>query len=922
MKIDLNNQAGLTLDDFIAQRSIVLGISGSGKTNTAAVIIEELLPHIPMTIIDIEGEYWGLTTEFRDQLIVVGNSDHADIPRSNPTALSTYSYAERQSVILDLSDLLIDEVPDFVTPYLTTLWENATVEMPYHLVVEEAHELVPQSAKTTPLSQLLRRIALRGRKRGLGSTLITQRPANIHKDAISQAQIGFLHQVTYPTDMKVYKDILPNKSDHGKIPTLNVGSCILTTRAGANPIAVRLRTTYHPSYTPGADSITPPSTKPFDSAMLEKLQALLSSDQPDNTTSNEDKKTIAALRATNEALERDKQDLQQQVSDLSKQLETLGHIKIAAAPSKVNFPKQVEVHSMTVGEIHTNGTASDDPPSQPQQKPLPLPIQDSPTQSEIATSKTFFSERSLKRRKSQQQRRFQLIKSGLQNLDNHHRAALQYLMEVERQWREINEIARMTGYATGTFVGKPLTPLLKMNLIERQRRSRRHYYISRVRKFFDVRIPPARHGYTHGGIVCIIEDMTLLDLLDKVYMGVYNAVYRCIHKGQSMKTIPFLDGLPAVAADMGNEQFKALSVSERPLERILLHAVAEISKHEFENVAARTPRGGASRSYIKWRGRYFVVGEDALLHDPHIHGNRQTGIQKYQRDYIGVALMAMLLKLYGNRLPTALSVMVGHPPKDIAFREDIIRAFKGKWSFHSHLKKHKVEIKHVVPTDEIMGGAMNVALDADGYRYDGNPITGKRTLVVDLGGGTMDVMGIDRNGYPEYPTLESATIGVNRLLLNFKQLYDSHPDFQHTLKDTVSGIPMRSIYDCFRYSRVINGDMYYGIPYAGDMLDVTEIAEQVTISLLNEMYQALKNKIQGAAINYQYVIITGGGGDLFFEPICQHLFPQFLETNSIARADEPGDTIYANVRGMSRMIRHAQESAINDSINNRRKVKS
>jgi DNA helicase HerA-like ATPase len=54
----------LAVADLIGQRIAVLGISGSGKTNTVAVLAEELLLQLPMTIVDIEGEYFGLKEKF------------------------------------------------------------------------------------------------------------------------------------------------------------------------------------------------------------------------------------------------------------------------------------------------------------------------------------------------------------------------------------------------------------------------------------------------------------------------------------------------------------------------------------------------------------------------------------------------------------------------------------------------------------------------------------------------------------------------------------------------------------------------------------------------------------------------------------------------------------------------------------------
>ena len=68
----------LETEVFVGRSVAVLGITGSGKTNTAAVLIEELLTQgLPMTIVDIEGEYWGLKESY--DLLIVGRSEHAEL---------------------------------------------------------------------------------------------------------------------------------------------------------------------------------------------------------------------------------------------------------------------------------------------------------------------------------------------------------------------------------------------------------------------------------------------------------------------------------------------------------------------------------------------------------------------------------------------------------------------------------------------------------------------------------------------------------------------------------------------------------------------------------------------------------------------------------------------------------------------------
>ena len=52
MDIDTEGRLPLDIDSFVGKSTALLGITGSGKTNTAAVLIEELLSNgLPLTIV-------------------------------------------------------------------------------------------------------------------------------------------------------------------------------------------------------------------------------------------------------------------------------------------------------------------------------------------------------------------------------------------------------------------------------------------------------------------------------------------------------------------------------------------------------------------------------------------------------------------------------------------------------------------------------------------------------------------------------------------------------------------------------------------------------------------------------------------------------------------------------------------------------
>ncbi|MCG3109843.1 DNA double-strand break repair helicase HerA [Metallosphaera sp. J1] len=195
------NLGTLTLekDQVIRKCVAILGIRGSGKSNTAKVFAEELIKEkIPLVIVDPDGEYRELDAVVFDRF----NVDPEEVVNILIVG---------KSVVLDVNDWN-DDVFKFLTAFFNVLWETSKVyRKDLFVLLEEAHEFIPQGGRT-PLSDVLVRIALRGRKRGIGMILVSQRSAKVNKDVLTQSEIYFLHKVVHPVDVRVYKEILPLKS--------------------------------------------------------------------------------------------------------------------------------------------------------------------------------------------------------------------------------------------------------------------------------------------------------------------------------------------------------------------------------------------------------------------------------------------------------------------------------------------------------------------------------------------------------------------------------------------------------------------------------------------------------------------------------------------------------------------------------------
>jgi len=321
--LDISRDLTLDLEEIIGQCVAILGIRGSGKSNTAGVIFEELLRHrYPMSIVDIEGEYFGLKEKY--ELLVVGTGDGVEIEIDADCAgeIAQVSIEQNVPVVLDLSGFLSDERTELLKAYLSSLWNLAgTLRRPYIIGIEEAHEFIPQGVKTE-LKELIARIALRGRKRGLGAIIVSQRSAKVDKDVLSQAGMLFLHRVVHEVDMRVYGELLPWRKSEAKeiVGALDTGDCIYVNGDRVLPIYVRERETYHAGFTPSLESVKSPELKKVSESIIEAIE---------RARNGKRRKTVEdGLRERVAGLEEMLVAKDERIAELEEVARTLGYIKL------------------------------------------------------------------------------------------------------------------------------------------------------------------------------------------------------------------------------------------------------------------------------------------------------------------------------------------------------------------------------------------------------------------------------------------------------------------------------------------------------------------------------------------------------------------------------------------------------------------
>ncbi len=212
-------------------RGFITGKCGSGKSNTASVIAEKLLDHgFGLLIVDIDGEYYGLKEEY--EILHVGGDEECDIQVTDDHAGKIASLALEQNVpiILDISSFLDeDDAQKLLTEVAKNLFaKEKKLKKPFLMLVEECHEYIPEGGGMNEAGKMLIKIGKRGRKHGLGIVGISQRPADVKKDFITQCDWLCWHRLTWNNDTKVVGRIL-GSSTPTQSRTYDYGEAFLLT---------------------------------------------------------------------------------------------------------------------------------------------------------------------------------------------------------------------------------------------------------------------------------------------------------------------------------------------------------------------------------------------------------------------------------------------------------------------------------------------------------------------------------------------------------------------------------------------------------------------------------------------------------------------------------------------------------------------
>ena len=204
-------------DAIFEQHSAWLATSGAGKTTAVKGGVERILARGErVVVIDPTGVWWGLRFG-RDgrrasglEPVVLGRH-HADLPleEGSGEAVAHALGGSSTSAILNLKGMSVAARSRFITAFFETLVDaNKGV---LHLVIDEVHLFAPQSGGsglTPAMLHATNNMVSLGRSAGLRIVMISQRPAKVHKDSLTQAKALVALQLSHPLDQRPVRDWL------------------------------------------------------------------------------------------------------------------------------------------------------------------------------------------------------------------------------------------------------------------------------------------------------------------------------------------------------------------------------------------------------------------------------------------------------------------------------------------------------------------------------------------------------------------------------------------------------------------------------------------------------------------------------------------------------------------------------------------
>lgn len=272
----------------LAHHIAFLGKTGSGKSNGAKVIAEEALDAGErVCVIDPTGAWWGLRLKASGKPssypVVIFGGLHGDVAigPNHGAAVADVIATSATPAVIDTRLMTVGARTQFFTDFAETLLRKN--RGPLRLIIDEAHVFAPQGRVADPNSGKMLHAANNlvslGRSIGLRIIMISQRPAKLHKDSLTQVETLVAMRLIAPQDRSAVQDWIAEwaDKDQGKeiiasLPSLPTGDAWVWSPEAdfLKRVHFPLARTYDSSKAPIA-SEEGPELKPLDLAAVNEL---------------------------------------------------------------------------------------------------------------------------------------------------------------------------------------------------------------------------------------------------------------------------------------------------------------------------------------------------------------------------------------------------------------------------------------------------------------------------------------------------------------------------------------------------------------------------------------------------------------------------------------------------------------------------
>lgn len=211
MTLDVKNKIKFDRHRY-GEKSVVMGITGSGKSYGARVIIEEgITQGVKFVVVDPQGAY--------DNLMGFEYIEAKEI--RDTVALGALIAVTNRNVVIRMKQLTLPEQNKFMKEFFTAYKKRQQKGIKC-IVIDEAHKFIPQYDKTVAREAILGLIQ-ENRSDGLGVIIVSQMPARIDKTAIKQSSNKFIGFMDEMNDIKAVRGFLVGDYKEDIFPKMKTG---------------------------------------------------------------------------------------------------------------------------------------------------------------------------------------------------------------------------------------------------------------------------------------------------------------------------------------------------------------------------------------------------------------------------------------------------------------------------------------------------------------------------------------------------------------------------------------------------------------------------------------------------------------------------------------------------------------------------